>query len=51
LVDASDRGDVEAVEAASKAVEMRIRTSAKHRNDEDRRGDAPLGSIACKSLG
>jgi DNA recombination protein RmuC len=29
LVDASDRGDVEAVEAASKAVEMRIRTSAK----------------------
>jgi DNA recombination protein RmuC len=29
LVDASDRGDVEAAEAASKAVEMRIRTSAK----------------------
>jgi DNA recombination protein RmuC len=29
LVDASDCGDVEAVEAASKAVEMRIRTSAK----------------------
>jgi DNA recombination protein RmuC len=29
LVDASDRGDVEAVEAASKAVEMRIRASAK----------------------
>jgi len=29
LVDASDRGDVEAVEAASKAVEIRIRTSAK----------------------
>jgi DNA recombination protein RmuC len=29
LVDASDRGDVEAVEAASKAVEMRIRSSAK----------------------
>jgi DNA recombination protein RmuC len=29
LVDASDRGDVEAVEAASKAIEMRIRTSAK----------------------
>jgi DNA recombination protein RmuC len=29
LVDASDRGDVEAVEASSKAVEMRIRASAK----------------------
>jgi DNA recombination protein RmuC len=29
LIDASDRGDVEAVEVASKAVEMRIRTSAK----------------------
>ena len=29
LVDASERGDVEAVEAASKAVEMRIRTSAR----------------------
>ena len=29
LVDASERGDVEAVEAASKAVEMRIRSSAK----------------------
>src|SRR5580704_15274250 len=29
LVDASDRGDVDAVEAASKAVEMRIRASAK----------------------
>jgi DNA recombination protein RmuC len=29
LVDASERGDVEAAEAASKAVEMRIRASAK----------------------
>ena len=29
LVDASDHGDVEAVEASSKAVEMRIRASAK----------------------
>lgn len=29
LVDASERGDVEAVEAAAKAVEMRIRSSAK----------------------
>jgi DNA recombination protein RmuC len=29
LVDASDRGDVEAVETSSKAVEMRIRASAK----------------------
>jgi DNA recombination protein RmuC len=29
LVEASDRGDVVAVEAASKAVEMRIRGSAK----------------------
>ena len=29
LIDASERGDVEAAEAASKAVEMRIRSSAK----------------------
>jgi len=29
LVDASERGDAEAAEAASKAVEMRVRTSAK----------------------
>lgn len=29
LIDASDRGDVEAVEASSKAVEMRIRASAR----------------------